>query len=161
MIHILPRFDDRIVSDKSPEELFLILNSVTDTRKTAFSISSNAEFIGKMTPPNFKIVSIPKIYRRNSFLPVIEGTICIEGDRTVIGLRFHLHWFVRIFLTIWFGMAGFSFLVGLLLVLTEGNVEFMLTAALFVLLGQALVRSAFYIPAWKTAARLRELLDQP
>lgn len=161
MIHILPRFDYRMISAKSPEDLFLILDSVTNTRKFAFTISADTEFIGTISPPNFRIMS--KINYRNSFLPVINGTIYTKEGRTVVDLRFRLHWFVRIFLAVWFGMTGLSFLIGLLLVLTERTAKpaLLLTAASFLLVGQVLVRSAFYLPAKKAAARLEELLGRP
>ena len=40
---------------------------------------------------------------KNSFQPIFRGVFEIENGTTIIKGRFGMHWFVKIFLTIWFG----------------------------------------------------------
>ena len=163
MIHIFPRLEYRIDSTKSPEDINTILNSVTASKKMVFSYLSypdNIEFVGEVNPSDFKIKPKPKPYVRNSFIPVILGTIRTERGLTVIEIKMRLHLFVQIFSTIWFGGVGLGILAGLLVVFTEGmNGLPMLvgTVALFAF-GQALARIGFYFPAKNASRRLEELL---
>lgn len=158
MVHILPCLEDRIVSTKSPEDIYSILKSVTVSRKIAFCNSSNAEFIGEINASAFKIVR--RIVYKNSFLPVIVGTVKVENGISVIDVKMSLHFFIRIFLAVWFGIIGFFFLLLCLNFLIEGMKEgqMLLGVAMFFILGQALVRAGFYIPAKKAKKRLEELL---
>ena len=169
MIHIFPRLEYSIDSTKTPEDISTILNSVTAPKKMLFSYPDNIEFIGEVNPSEFKIVSKPKPYVRNSFIPVILGTIRTERGQTVIDIKMRLHLFVQIFETIWYGGAGITLLVGLLAAFAEvvGRVGPKLTvfslaiifyAVVFWGFGQALTRIGFYSPAKNARRRLDELL---
>ena len=158
MLHILPCLEYKINSTKSPEDISTVLKSVTAPERGMSYNPTNTEFFGEINLSDFKIMS--NINYRNSFSPVIVGNIRVEGERSVIEIKMCLHWFVRIFLSCWFGMAGFFFLIGLLYVLIEGISEalLLLLATMFLIFGQTLARSAFYIPAKKAIVRLEELL---
>ena len=160
MIHIFPRLEYSIDSTKSPENIYTILNSVTAPKKMLFSYPDNIEFIGEVNPSGFKIVSKPKPYVRNSFIPVIVGTIRTERGQTVIDIKMRLYLFVQIFLTIWFGGAGLGVLAGLLVVFTEGmsGVSVLFATVAFFAFGQGLARTGFYFPAKNARRRLEELL---
>ena len=163
MIHIFPRLEYRIDSTKSPEDINTILNSVTAPKKMVFSYLSypdNIEFIGEVNPSGFKIVSRPKPHVKNSFVPVIVGTIRTGRGLTVIDIKMRLYLFVQIFLTIWFGGAGLGVLAGLLAVFTEGmnGVPMLFATVVLFAFGQALARIGFYFPAKRAIKRLEELL---
>ena len=160
MIHIFPRLEYSIDSTKSPEDINEILNSVTEPKKMIFSYPDNIEFIGEVNPSGFKIVSKPKPLVKNSFIPVILGTIRTERRQTVIDIKMRLHLFLQIFLTIWFGGAGLGVLAGLLAVFTEGmnGVSMLFATVAFFAFGQVFVRTGFYFPAKNASRRLEELL---
>ncbi|MDE6925494.1 MAG: hypothetical protein K2P59_09600 [Acetatifactor sp.] len=158
MIHLLPHSAKRIISEKTPEDIYIILKSVTDSRKAV--LSTNAEFVGLVQPFDFRIV--PKINYRNSFLPVLIGNITEKEEGTVIDITFHMPVFMQIFLIIWYGMACFLFLCGILAVFTGGaeQTAFILVPSGFIVLGQVLSRCCFYGPEKKSFNRLKELLCQ-
>ena len=163
MIHIFPRLEYSIDSTKSPEDINTILNSVTAPKKMVFSYLSypdNIEFIGEVNPSGFKIVSKPKPLVKNSFIPVIVGTIRTERRQTVIDIKMRLYLFLQIFLTIWFGGAGLGVLAGLLAVFTEGmnGVSMLFATVAFFAFGQVFVRTGFYFPTKNASRRLEELL---
>lgn len=160
MIHIFPRLKYSIDSAKSPEDIYTILSSVTAPKKMFFHYPDNIEFIGEVNPSDFKIVSKPKPYIKNSFVPVILGTIRMERGMTVVDIKMRLHLFVQIFFTIWFGGAGFGILAGLLAVSVEGvnGLPMLFATGVLFAFGQALVRTGFYFPAKSAIRRLDELL---
>ena len=82
MIHILPHYEYRINSAKSPEDINSILNSLMDSQGTSLGDALNAGFSGEVNPSGFKIISgVSWIYIRNRFSPVILGTIRVERKR--------------------------------------------------------------------------------
>lgn len=157
MIHLLPYLEEQIISKKAPEDVYMILNSVTDSRKVF--LSADAEFIGQVNPLDFKIV--PKINYRNSFLPVLTGDMTKNAaGGTTLDITLQMHLLTRIFMSFWFGMVGFCFLSGTLAVFTgvleEITPIFVLLG--FIISGQILVRCGFNSPARKALKRLKELL---
>ncbi|HBA68015.1 MAG TPA: hypothetical protein DCZ40_01480, partial [Lachnospiraceae bacterium] len=89
MIHLLPHSEERIISEKTPEDIYIILKSVTDSRKAV--LSTNAEFMGQVQPFDFRIV--PKVNYRNSFLSVLIGNIMEKEEGTVIDITFRMPMF--------------------------------------------------------------------
>ena len=159
-MHLLPHLECEINSDRSQEEIYRILESVTDSRKIMFS--TDAEFVGQVHPFDFRIV--PKIqwhYHRNSFLPVIRGIVKEEGNGTVIDIKMRMSLLARVFLTVWFGMLCFFALIGILGIIVGGVKESMifLYAAAMIMFGQLLVRKSFDAPAKRAAKRLGKLLS--
>ncbi len=159
MIHLLPDLEYRIHSEKSPEEITMALKSVTDSEKSIFGREKKAEFVGEVYPFGFKIVS--HISYRNSFLPVIEGKVKVEENTSVIVIKMRLHLLVRVFLSIWFGMAFFFLLFGILDTMISGMMEssrLLISSGGLIILGQLISRAGFYIPARKAMERLENLL---
>ena len=156
MIHLLPYIEERINSKKTPEDVYMIMKSVTDSREIVPSTS--AEFIGQVHPLDFRIV--PNINYRNSFLPTVVGSMTENEEGTTIDITFQMHILTRILLVFWYGMACFLFLCGILAVLTGGleKITVILVSLGFIVCGQILMRCGFYGPAKKALKRLKELL---
>lgn len=158
MIHILPYLEHTIHTRKSPQEIHDILQSVTSPKKNWFS-STPGEFIGRVDSYDFKIMS--NIHYRNSFLPVIKGAVKKGEGAYVVALKMQLHPLTYIFLIIWFGILGFSVLIGLLHLITSGitDIEVILVPSGMIVFGQILSRCGFYFPKKKAIKRLEELLS--
>ncbi|MCM1254388.1 MAG: hypothetical protein NC321_16335 [Clostridium sp.] len=172
MIHILPRLEYNINSTKTPEDINAILNSVTVPGKDMPCDFRDAEFVGEVNPYDFKIIKKDSIYKssiykgniyiKNSFKPVISGTIRTENGMSVIIIKMRLYLFVRISSVFWFGGVGIvvilSGLNAFLIDGIKGALMFVSSAAMFAV-GEALVRIGFYLPAKKAIKRLEELLQ--
>lgn len=166
-MHFLPRMKFQIESRRTPEEVRMLLQSVTDTERKWFAYP-NREFVGKVGEKDFKIMPVPgeivfmgtKKHVGNSFLPVIEGQIREERNRTIVDVRMRLFWFVFGFMVVWFSVPVFVFLIALMALITGSPEGWGLAAAagMFILFGQILVRCGFYFPAKKARRRLEELL---
>ena len=75
MIHLLPYLEEQINSEKAPEDIYMVLKSVTDSRKAV--LFTNEEFIGQVYPLGFRI--FPKVNGRNSFRPILTGNMTKNG----------------------------------------------------------------------------------
>ena len=157
MIHILPHLEYSMDSTKSPEDIYTILNSVTEPWGISFLDTRDAEFIGEVNPSDFRIVIYHKIGFKNDFRPVIEGTIRTESGLTVIDIKMRLKLSVLIPFTILFGGC---ILDGLFTVFTKGidGLPMLLGAAVILAFVQVIARPAFYFPAKRAIERLEELL---
>lgn len=156
MVHFFPYLEECIHSGKAPGDICESLRAVTVSGRAAFF--SNAEFIGQASPSDFRL--IPRLGYRNSFLPVLTGNITEAGGETVIAVTARLHIWTRVLLILWFGMAGYFFLCGMIGVLMGGleKIILILAAVGFMIIGQLLMRCCFYSPARKALKRLEELL---
>lgn len=162
MLHILPRIEYSIDSTKSPEDINAILKSVTVPKEEMFCESRDVEFTGEVNTLDFKIIEevVGRFYFKNDFRPVIVGNIRTESGMSVIDIKIRVRLPVQIFLTIWFGGVGISFLVGLIAVITKGmdGVSMLLGSVVMFALAQVAVRIGFYFPAKYTMKKLEELL---
>lgn len=158
MIHLLPHLEEQIESEKTPEEIRMILQSVTDYRKIAFSV--NAEFSGQIYPLGFRIT--PMLNYRNSFVPLITGNMTEKEGRTIIEVKLQMHILTCAFMVMWNCMACFFFLCAILAVITGGleQITIILVSLGLLVFGQAFPRCGFYGPAKKAIGRLKELLCQ-
>lgn len=158
MIHILPYLEHTIRTTKSPQEIHDIMQSVTSSKR-AWVSRPPGEFIGTIEQYDFKIMRI--INYRNSFLPVIKGAIKKGEGAYVVALKMQLHPITYIFLIIWFSLAGLSFLVGVLDLITSKptDVTMFLATGGFIAWGQILSRCGFFFQAKKDIKRLEELLN--
>lgn len=156
MIHLLPYLEEQIDSEKSPEDIYMVLRSATDSRKAV--LFANKEFIGQVHPLGFSIY--PKVNGRNSFLPVLTGNVIENGGGTIINITLQMHILTRVIMIIWFGIACFYFFCGVFAVFTDNleSTPLMLAGSGFFIFGQILMRWGFYGLAEKVLARLRELL---
>ncbi|MEK6348782.1 MAG: hypothetical protein V4764_14960 [Burkholderia sp.] len=62
--------------------------------------SSSAKFVGKVGDHSFKLR--PNIKHRNSFLPMISGSVVEEMAERRVKISMGIHPFVMLFLVIWF-----------------------------------------------------------
>lgn len=158
----LPRMKFQIVSHRTPEEVRALLQSATDSGRTWSAARPKSKlFVGKVGETDFKVMTVPDGFVKNSFKPVIVGRIRTEGNQTVVDVRMRLIWFVFGFMAVWFSVPVFSFLV-LLLALITGNSDgwMAVPVAALILFGQLLVRCGFYYPAKKARRKLEELLGK-
>lgn len=156
MVYLWPHLREQIDSKKTPEEIYMILQSVTDSRK-AF-LFSDAEFRGRVDPLNFRINRL--FYGRNSFAAVLTGNLIEKEGGTAIEVTLQMHTDTCIFLTIWNVIDCFIVLFTILAVFT-GNLEekmFIMVPIAFTIGGQVLPRCCFYGSAKKALKRLKELL---
>jgi len=97
-------------------EIIKILNSIIEPRKIIRILSifndNLKPYEGEINNNKFKICKI--IRYRNSFNPIIYGTINNENNVTKINLKMKLHSFVKIFMIIWLGFTCITFLTGLI-----------------------------------------------
>lgn len=158
MIHILPYLEHTIRTTKSPQEIHDILQSVT-APPSEWHSSAPWEFIGTINQYDFKIMS--NINYRNSFLPVIKGAIKKAEGAYLVALKMQLHPLTYGLLIGWFGLAGFSFLIGVLYLITSKptDVTMFLWTGGFIAWGQILSRWGFFFQAKKDIKRLEELLN--
>ena len=158
MIHILPYLEHTIRTTKSPQEIHDSMQSVTSSKREWVS-RTPGEFIGKIEQYDFKIMR--NINYRNSFLPVIKGAIKKGEGAYVVALKMQLHPLTYIFLIFWFGLAGFSFLIGVLYLITSKptDVTIFLWTGGFIAWGQILSRWGFFFQAKKDIKKLEELLS--
>lgn len=158
MIHILPYLEHTIRTTKSPQEIHDIMQSVTFSKRVWVSRPSG-EFIGTIGQYDFKIMRI--INYRNSFLPVIKGVIKKGEEAYVVTLKMQLHPLTYALLIGWFVLSGFSFLLGVLHLITSKPIDvtvFLWTGG-FIAWGQILSRWGFFFQAKKDLKRLEELLS--
>lgn len=161
---ILPYLHFTITTEKTPEEVRALLQSVTDPKKKWFrnsGVTAHAEekdFIGKVGEADFEMVPRLQIATRNDFQPVIEGQIRTEGSSTVVDVQMRSHWFMYIPYILFFGIdvflclsVGAAFIQGI-----PEKVETVLSAVFFVLFDLT-SRGWFYFPAEKARQKLEDL----
>lgn len=156
MIHLWPYLEEQIDSGKTLRDIRMILQSVTDSRKIAFSV--NNEFFGQVYPLGFRIT--PRLNYRNSFVPVLTGKMTEKEEGTTVEIILQIHILTRIFLTVWNGIACIIFLCAILALFTGGpeQISIMIVSVGLLLFGQVFPRCGFYGPAKKALERLKELL---
>lgn len=159
MMHIFPYLREQINSGKTREEIYRILDSVTDSRK--FIWFPNAEFSGKVS--SFYFTIRPEFGYRNSFAPVLTGTMTEKKEGTMIDIVLQLHIFVRMFIVIWSGGLFLFFLFGVLGVYMDiidgtGGIILILVPIGMITASQIIMRFGFYSSARKAQKRLRELI---
>lgn len=85
----LEEIRERLAEDLEPEQLI------------RFFTKTNKKFEGRFSANGFDIR--PIIEGRNSFLPMIKGTIYDEGAKRRVNVTMKLHFFVIGFFCIWYG----------------------------------------------------------
>jgi hypothetical protein len=76
------------------------------TRRTTFSDLTSEQAVGRVGESRVVLGrSIP--YVRNSFKPYFVGRFQKTHDGIVLRGTFSMHWSVRVFLSVWFGLAMF------------------------------------------------------
>lgn len=121
--------------------------------------SSGKKFRGKFSIDGFKIMRI--INYRNSFLPVIKGTVnpTMSGSRISVTMR--LHWLVAIFMLFWFGGVSTG-LVTFLVAEVSGKTEplpMLLVPLGMLLFGIVLTYGCFWWEAKKTKPMIIKMFN--
>lgn len=157
---ILPSFDCCFQTDRTQEEIRVILESVTSTCKNGFSTGKNRDFIGEIQDLEFRIT--PNLWYRNSFVPVIKGRIEPDGKKWKVYIMMRMHPFVSVFSVFWLCGVFFGFLCGILCLFTEGigsALPLIGITGSMIILDQIIMRIGFFRPAKNSMQRLRELLS--
>lgn len=156
---IFPSYDCSFESNKNPEEIYTILKSVVEPQKSYFFHVERAEFIGEVSSRGFKIYK--NIGYRNSFLPVIRGSVEVRENKTEVVIKMRMHRFITAFITLWLCGVGLFLILGIMDAFKEGTTEalsLLSVPAGIIVFEQILSRLCFYIPAKNSIRRLEELL---
>jgi hypothetical protein len=90
-------------SDLSYDEIIKRIENIIEPKRSLFSrlFKKNNEktYEGELFENVFKINRI--ILYRNSFIPIIYGTIISDCNKTIINIKMKLHIIVKIFMSIW------------------------------------------------------------
>lgn len=153
-----------ILTNLSEEEVLLRLRKIIGNPDRRFQFSfmgidlkkhSNASFDyeGTISDNAFKISRV--IRYRNSFLPVIKGTVSSFVNKTEIHISMKMHLVVRIFMIIWLSLTGIPSLIILLatcIALTKFNFQ-AINPILFLVLGMFLFGYCLMLLAFKAEAK--------
>lgn len=153
---ILPSLDAIIISKMSPEEICEAMRVVTVPRREHHYGDRRGEFIGEVSTAGFRIIS--NLCYKDSFLPIITGSIRTKGKLSIITIKMRMHLLVSMFMIVWFGPVIFFMLQSLLLMIDDKSYFMLLLGTgVMMLLGQSVMRTGFYRPAKKALKRMKEL----
>lgn len=107
-MHIIPYKKIVIKHQKSKQEIYTIINNVTEPYQFLGNRGSSNIFCGECHSDSFKIMRI--IRYRNSFLPVISGKIFDE--KVVVTMR--MSYLMTVFMFIWMVGAVVGFILSFL-----------------------------------------------
>ena len=157
MIHFFPYLREQIVSGKSREDICMILYSALEQRKLFLSL--DVECAGEVYPTHFKI-RLRKKYYRNSFVPVITGTVTEKEEGCVIDAVMQIDIAARIIILVWFGFLLLIFSALFISSFISGfdNMRFLVIPFFMMICGQIMMRCLFYGPARKALVELKELI---
>ncbi len=103
------------LSEEEILERLQIITRTTDTikfsAKTAVLLRSKYDYHGEIHEKSFEIWR--NIYYRNSFRPIIYGTLSPYLDKTEIRISMNMHLFIKVILIILFSMALISSFISL------------------------------------------------
>jgi hypothetical protein len=98
-------------SDLSYNEILNRIQNIIEPRRYIFSRllkkDNGKTYEGELFENKFKINRI--ILYRNSFIPIIYGTIISESNKTKIYVKMKLHIFVKIFMCLWSSFFALGF----------------------------------------------------
>jgi len=157
---LLPYHRYEIQTSLTREEVVALLQSETEPRKWLRFSRKHRLFEGEVSYEGFKIMRI--IHYRNSFIPIIRGSL----EQGVLGVkvkvRMHLHPFVMAFMCIWFGGVGFAILstgAGLISGYTAPSPMLLIPFAMLIF-GWLLTSGGFWFEARKAKPLLKDLLQR-
>jgi len=169
---LLPFEKYRIQTHLSEEEIIHRLDNITQHSGkrpssflfglgTLFGQSSGARYEGKIEPNNFKISRV--ISYRNSFLPVIQGTVSSFLNQREIAISMSLNLFVKIFMGIWLTLTSLASIFTLYRFFT-GTDQDPSSPGIFiplqmVVFGYLLMLLAFKFESRKSKKELNDLLE--
>lgn len=153
-----------VLTNLSEEEALMRLRKIIGNPDRRFQFSfmgidlrqhsnSSFDYEGTMSDNTFKISRV--IRYRNSFLPVIKGTVSSFVNKTEIHISMKMHLVVRIFMIIWLSLVGIPALLVLLATLIAlMNLNFQaINPMMFILIGMFLFGYCLMLFAFKAEAR--------
>lgn len=155
---IYPKYLFTIDSPLSASEMVSVLESAVEPPKLVrWGASGSRSYQGEFTHSGFKIWRI--ISYRNSFLPIIEGTIIpvTSGSRVAVTMR--LHRFIAVFMIIWLSMVA-ALLLAFSLASMNGRIDpfpAVLVPFFMLVFGILLTSCSFWAEARKAKLFLVEL----
>jgi hypothetical protein len=108
---MLPMNAFNVETYHSPSTIVDRLSNTTDQTSWMLPLSSKRLFWGRIGARHFKLV--PIISYRNSFLPVIQGSLSTDGSGTHVRVMMRLHWGTTIFVIIWAMIAIYQLAVSI------------------------------------------------
>ena len=154
-------FENFILQTKlSPADVLSRVSNSIEPRKnfqfSFFSVARSKPYEGKIFGSNFEINRI--IYYRNSFLPVIRGTIYTYLDRTEIKITMRPTVFVIVFMSFWLGTVGLVCVAMIIVALTQLEKIFQGGVSLFAFIpiGMFIVGAAMIVVGFKTESKKAE-----
>jgi len=141
------------------------INSVVEP-KGVFGIhflkkySYGRPFDGEVYENGFKIQRIT--FYKNSFLPIIVGSIIEDKEQNIINIKMRCHYFIIGFMAIWFGGCLLGLLLGLLgnIIEAKSGIDILfgiIWPLIFLLFGYLLMTAAFKFESTKAKKLLNEL----
>jgi len=157
--YLIPYRTVKLETARSREAIIRTLNRITGG-----IFSNDCEFHGKVTENSFRLM--PNInynssfLRRNSFLPILFGSIEERGEGCVITIRMRMPLIFCIFWGLWDIFDLFGMLVGLLALLMGvlNGLTILLLCTAMLMGSLLLVGLSFSIPADRAIKRLKLLL---
>jgi hypothetical protein len=137
---------ERLAADLEPEKLFSLPRN------------TYKKFAGHFNDNVFEIR--PIVEGRNSFLPMIKGTVYDEGNRRIVIVQMRLHLVIILFLCIWYGLLVKITIPFIEELITKGEYNPIIPAiALFYLFPYVLTMIGFKPEAEKALDYLKELFE--
>lgn len=123
-----------------------------------FTTCSSKPYEGCIKNSTFRIKR--NISYRNSFLPMINGTIEKNNDKVTITVKMKLHTLIIIFLCIWCGLSGFASIAIITDMInhSEFGLHFLYPLGML-LFAYALTMSAFKYESNKTKIDLKNIFE--
>ena len=153
-------------SELNKEELLARLDNEIEAEKSfgfgAKSFSYSKPYIGKIAYDRFEIKRA--INYRNSFLPVIKGTIKNDLNGSKINVKMNLIDFVKVFMIVWLGGVSLGCIASTYSLFFRNNTNsetgfFMFVPFIMLVFGIAMGSLGFKAESKKSIADLEELLQ--
>lgn len=149
----IPKTDFSIRTRRAPQEVQRLLKRNVGSR---WEIFSHEPFTGSVEESTFHISL--RIYGRNSFAPVLHGTIRADGEGSRVRIRARLHPSVVIFSIVWLGVTCRALFAGISMA-AQGRSPSLASIAGIFLIGYVLLAGAAFFHGLRSAVqRLQELL---
>lgn len=166
MFHkIIPIEKLKYHSKLTKEELFIQLQTEVEIEKPFkfgdINASYSKSYIGKIYKDSFVIKRA--INYRNSFLPIIKGTIKEDNNGTYIYVKMELHELIKVFMIIWCGGILLSCFATIYSLINENRADsengiFMFLPFLMLLVGILMTIIGFKTESKKSIKDMEKLL---
>jgi hypothetical protein len=145
----------------SKDEVLIKLSDNIEKQKAfgfgAYNHAYSKPYIGDIIDNSFKVSRA--INYRNSFLPVIEGTVATDYVGTKISVKMKLHSSVIFFISIWLGGVSIACIVTLHALFTQGFSPELLIPFGMLIFGTTLFFGGFKIESKKSIEDIKLILE--